>query len=178
MNHGWPNVGHDAVVQALRHAAADLPAGMTLRAISFDVRKALQLPNPDDDRFALYIGTGGPGHPDPRRNDGVAPLSQGVAESPAWESPLFSLFDASADRDDAALLAVCHTFGLMCRWLKVAEPVPRGPEKGGKSEGVLDNLLTPTAREHPWFAALAGRLSPDGRLRVLDSRLFDLIPTE
>jgi hypothetical protein len=178
MNHGWPNVGHDAVVKALRHAAADLPAGSSLRAISFDVRRTLRLPQPDDDRYALYIGTGGPGHPDPRRNDGVAFLSQGVAETPAWESPLFRLFDAIAERDDAALLAVCHTFGLMCRWLKVAEPVARGPEKGGKSEGVLDNLLTDTARAHPWFSGLADQLPPDGRLRVLDSRLFDLIPND
>jgi len=178
MNHGWPNVGHDCVVESLRHAAAELPDEISLRVISFDVRRTLRLPAPDDDRFALYIGTGGPGHPDPRWNDGLAELSQGVAESPAWESPLFRLFDAIAKRDDAALLAVCHTFGLMCRWLKVAVPVPRGPEKGGKSEGVRDNLLTDAAREHPWFAALADRLPPDGRLRVLDSRLFDLIPND
>jgi hypothetical protein len=178
MNHGWPNVGHESVVESLRHATSELSDGSSLRAISFDVRRTLRLPAPDDDRFALYIGTGGPGHPDPRWNDGVAELSQGVAESPAWEAPLFRLFDAIAERDDAALLAVCHTFGLMCRWLKVADPVPRGPEKGGKSEGVLDNLLTDAAREHPWFSELARRLPPDGRLRVLDSRLFDLIPND
>jgi hypothetical protein len=89
---------------------------------------------------------------------------------------LFRLFDAIAEREDASLLAVCHTFGLMCRWLNVADPVARGPEKGGKSEGVLDNLLTDTAREHPLFSAFARRLGPGGRLRVLDSRIYDLIP--
>jgi hypothetical protein len=103
-------------------------------------------------------------------------LAQGVAEDPSWETPLFRLFDSIAGRDEAALLAVCHTFGLMCRWLGVADPVARGPEKGGKSEGVRDNLLTDRGRSHPLFAAFASRLGNGGRLRVLDSRIYDLIP--
>ena len=181
MNHGWPNVGHEGVVSAFKDAACEMSiplaaAGLALRAISFDVRRALQVPATDDDRFAIYVGTGGPGHIDPRLNDGSDPLAQGVVEDPAWEAPLFRLFDAITGRDDAALLAVCHTFGLMCRWLDVANPVARGPEKGGKSEGVLDNLLTDSAREHPLFAAFARQLAPPGRLRVLDSRIYDLIP--
>jgi hypothetical protein len=181
MNHGWPNVGHDSIVAAFRAAASELSgplaaAGLSMRAISFEVRRDLQVPDPRDDRFAIYVGTGGPGHLDPRRNDGTETTAQGVAENPSWEAPLFRLFDAIAAREDAALLAVCHTFGLMCRWLDVADPVVRGPEKGGKSEGVLDNLLTDAAREHPLFSGFAKRLGPDGRLRVLDSRLYDLIP--
>jgi hypothetical protein len=181
MNHGWPNVGHDGVVAAFQDATCELSlplaaAGLSVRAVSFDVRRALRLPAPDDLRFSIYIGTGGPGHLDPRLNDGSDPLAQGVAEDPSWETPLFRLFDAIAARDDAALLAVCHTFGLMCRWLGVADPVARGPEKGGKSEGVRDNLLTDRARSHPLFAALARRLGDGGRLRVLDSRIYDLIP--
>jgi len=181
MNHGWPNVGHEGVVAAFKEAACELStplagAGLSIRAISFDVRRALQVPDPRDERFAIYVGTGGPGHINPRLNDGSDPLAQGVAEDPSWEAPLFRLFDAIAERDDAALLAVCHTFGLMCRWLDVALPVARGPEKGGKSEGVLDNLLTDAAREHPLFAAFARQLGPPGRLRVLDSRIYDLIP--
>ena len=181
MNHGWPNVGHDAVVAMFHDAARELAAplaaaGLSIRTISFDVRRTLQLPDPGDRRFMIYVGTGGPGHLDPRLNDGVDPLAQGVVDDPAWEAPLFNLFDAIARRDDAALLAVCHSFGLMCRWLDVAEPVARGPEKGGKSEGVLENVLTEAAREHPLFAAFARRLGPKARLRVLDSRNFDLIP--
>lgn len=181
MNHGSPNVGHDGVVAAFQDVTCELSlplaaAGISVRAISFDVRRALQLPAPDDERFAIYIGTGGPGHLDPRLNDGSDPLAQGVAEDPSWEAPLFRLFDAISRREDAALLAVCHTFGLMCRWLEVADPVARGPEKGGKSEGVRDNLLTDQARAHPLFAAFARRLGDGGRLRVLDSRLYDLIP--
>ncbi len=181
MNHGWPNVGHEGVVAALRTAAGRLgeplaEAGLSIRAISFDVRRALQLPEPNDPRFAIYVGTGGPGHLDPRLNDGTDPRAQGVSEDPSWEAPLFRLFDAIAGREDAALLSVCHTFGLMCRWLDAAEPVARGPEKGGKSEGVLDNVLTGAAREHPLFSAFARRLPPSGRLRVLDSRMYDLVP--
>jgi hypothetical protein len=181
MNHGWPNVGHDGVVAAFQDATCELAlplaaAGISVRAVSLDVRRALQLPAPEDERFTIYIGTGGPGHLDPRLNDGSDPLAQGVAEDPSWEAPLFRLFDAIAERDDAALLAVCHTFGLMCRWLGVADPVARGPEKGGKSEGVRENILTDQAGEHPLFAACARRLGNGGRLRVLDSRIYDLIP--
>lgn len=183
MNHGWPNVGHEGVVSAFQDATCELSiplatAGVRVRAISFDVRRALQIPDARDDRFSIYVGTGGPGHIDPRLNDGSDPRAQGVVEDPAWETPLFRLFDAIAERDDAALLAVCHTFGLMCRWLDVADPVARGPKKGGKSEGVLDNLLTDSAREHPFFAAFVRRIGPEGRLRVLDSRLYDLIPKD
>jgi hypothetical protein len=181
MNHGWPNVGHEAVLGAFQDAACSAApaleaAGLKFRATSFDVRRTLRLPDPADERFSVFVGTGGPGHLDPRLNDGCDPNAQGVAENPAWEAPLFKLFDAIASRDDASLLAVCHTFGLMCRWLGVADPVARGPEKGGKSEGVRDNLLTDTAREHPVFASFARRLPAGGRLRVLDSRIYDLIP--
>ena len=182
MNHGWPNVGHEGVFSACQDAACAMAgalaaSGLRVRAISFDVRRALRLPEPHDRRFEVYIGTGGPGHLDPRLNDGRDVRSQGVAEDPAWESPLFRLFDAIVGREDAALFAVCHTFGLMCRWLGVAEAVARGEAKGGKSEGVRDNLLTDAAREHPLFAAFARHLPAEGRLKVLDSRLYDLIPT-
>jgi hypothetical protein len=181
MNHGWPNVGHEGVFSAFQDAACRLApalaaAGLCVRAISFDVRRGLRLPEAGDRRFEIYVGTGGPGHLDPRLNDGRDARSQGVAEDPAWEAPLFRLFDAILAREDAALLAVCHTFGLMCRWLDVADALPRGAEKGGKSEGVRDNLLTDAAREHPLFAAFARRLPERGRLKVLDSRLYDLIP--
>src|SRR5262249_52337890 len=79
---------------------------------------------------------------------------------------------------EAALLAVCHSFGILCRWSGAAEPRLRGPEKGGKRSGVLENVLTPEAQAHPWFGRFAAEL-PDGRrLRVVESRLFDLIPRQ
>ena len=183
MHHGWPNLGHDAIVHAVQNAVCDLQAdleaaGLGFRVISYDVRRGHQIPEPPGGRHAVYIGTGGPGHLDPRRNDGVSPGSQGIVEDPAWEAPLFGLFDAIERDEHAALLAVCHTFGVLCRWLGVADAVLRGPGKGGKSTGIVDNILTPEAAAHPWFSQFAAELADRRRFRILDSRLYDLIPTE
>ena len=52
----------------------------------------------------------------------------------------------------------------------------RPPEKGGKSAGILENLLTDEAVEHPWFGQLAEDLPEHRRLRIVDHRLYDLIP--
>lgn len=181
MNHGWPNLGHDSLVHAVLDAGCDLmgplaDTGIHIRALSYDVRRSGMVPEPPGPRFSVYVGTGGPGHIDPRRNDGVSEGSQGIEEDPSWEERVFRLFDAIRADEEAALLAVCHTFGVMCRWSGAARPVRRGPEKGGKSTGILENVLTPEARQHPWFRRFAQEL-PDGRrLRVVDNRLFDLIP--
>jgi hypothetical protein len=182
MHHGWPNLGHDAIVYGIQNIVCDLTpalrsAGMRVRVISYDVRRGHQIPEPPGERHHVYVGTGGPGHLDPRLNDGVSPGSQGIAEDPGWEPALFSLFDRIRGDQDAALLAVCHTFGVMCRWLGVAEARWRGSEKGGKSSGIVDNLLTDAALAHPWFSRLAGELPGRRRLTILDNRLYDLIPT-
>lgn len=178
MNHGWPNLGHDLLVHAVQDAACDLVRAeprLRVRVLSFEVRRRHMLPEGPGGRFALYVGTGGPGHLDPRRNDGSSPGSQGVLEDPAWEPRLFGLFDAIAAADDAALIAVCHTFGVLCRWARIAREALRGPAKGGKSVGLLENVLTAQAFDHPWFGQF-GRLLPGGRLRIADTRLFDLLP--
>ncbi len=182
MNHGWPNLGHDSLVHAVQDAACDLipvlePRGLRVRALSFDVRRSLQIPEGPGGRFKLYVGTGGPGHIDPHQNDGRRDGSQGVAEDPSWETPLFQLFDGILESEDAALLAVCHSFGVLCRWSRIATPALRGPEKGGKSAGIHENLLTEEATHHPWFAQLSGALPGGRRLRIVDHRLYDLIPT-
>lgn len=181
MNHGWPNLGHDSLVHAVLDAACDLidaldGSGLHVRAISYDVRRARIIPEPPPGRFALYLGTGGPAHIDPHQNDGVSEGSQGIKEDPTWEPPLFALFDAIAADPGAALLGVCHSFGVMCRWSGAATPRLRGPEKGGKASGVLENLLTAEAQQHPWFARFARELPDRRRLRVIDNRLFDLVP--
>ena len=181
MNHGWPNLGHDSLVHAVQDAACDLiprlgDSGLSVRAISYDVRRSHAIPEPPGGRFMLYLGTGGPGHIDPSCNDGLAPGTQGIVEDPAWEPRVFGLFDRVRASEDAALVAVCHTFGVLCRWSGVARPVLRGPGKGGKSAGILENVLTAEASSHPWFGRFAEEL-PDGRrLSILDHRLYDLVP--
>lgn len=149
---------------------------MSVRAISFDVRRAGGVPEKPGGRFQLYLGTGGPGHLDPAANDGLSEGSQGITENPAWCGPLFELFDAILEDDEAVLLAVCHTFGVMCRWAGVAQPRLRHADKGGKSTGVLENMLTSQAQKHPWFSRFSAHLPDGSRLRIMDNRLFDLIP--
>jgi hypothetical protein len=180
MNRGWPNLGHDCLVHAVLDAACELlpvalETGVRVRALSFDVRGHGMVPDPASGRYSLYLGTGGPGHIDPLLNDGVAEGSQGICEDPAWQAPLFRLFDHVVADENSALLAVCHTFGVLCHWSGLAAPVLRGPEKGGKSTGVLENVLAPEAFDHPWFRRCFEEMG--GRMRVLDNRLFDLIPT-
>jgi hypothetical protein len=176
MNHSWPNVGHDSLVHAVLESAEPLreplvAAGARVRVLSYDVRRNLQIPHSPNGRFQLYLGTGGPGHLDPRQNDGVKEESQGIVESPAWEAPLFRLYDDIAAHDSAALLGVCHSFGLMCRWSGAARVALRAE----KSSGMPENVLSPAGAAHPWFSQFATHLSDRRHFRVVDNRLFDLI---
>jgi hypothetical protein len=181
MNHLWPNLGHDSLVHAVQDAACDLtpllrPAGLQVRVLSYEVRARHQVPEGPGGRFRLYLGSGGPGHLDPRLNTGNREGSQGIAEDPAWQAPLYRLFDAIAADEDAALIAVCHTYGVLCDWAGIARPLLRGPEKNGKSSGILENLLSDEALDHPWFRRFSDDLPAGRRLRILDNRLYDLIP--
>jgi hypothetical protein len=177
MNHSWPNLGHDSIVHSILEAVEPMRRtlagnGVKVRVLSYDVRRALRLPERPNGRFQIYIGTGGPGHLDPRFNDGASDFSQGITESASWEKPLFSLYDAIANHPNAALIGICHSFGLMCRWSGVATPVLRGE----KSSGMPQNLLTDAGVADPWFARFSGELRDGRHFRVIDNRLFDLIP--
>ncbi|HSD67074.1 MAG TPA: hypothetical protein VLF95_10255, partial [Vicinamibacteria bacterium] len=71
MNHGWPNLGHDSLVHAVMDASCEAievleEVGLRVRVLSFDVRRSGVLPEGPGPRYALYVGTGGPGHIDPR----------------------------------------------------------------------------------------------------------------
>jgi hypothetical protein len=174
-------MGHDSLVQVVKDAACDLApllaeTGLRIRALSYEIRQRHMIPEGPGGRFAVYIGTGGPGHIDPYRNDGTHDGTQGIKEDPAWERPLFALFDEIRTSDEAALIAVCHSFGVMCRWSGAARPVLRGKKKGGRSAGVQENILTAEAARHPWFGQLVEELPDHQRVRVVDHRLFDLIP--
>src|SRR5947207_3246570 len=80
-------------------------------------------------------------------------------------------------RDEStALLAICHSFGILARWSGFARAELRPRAKGGKSAGVVTNVLTPGAHAHPWFRGLWDEVGGD-RIQVLDSRLYDLVPT-
>jgi hypothetical protein len=176
MNHSWPNVGHDSLVHAVLEAAEQsreqlVAKGLKIRALSYDVRRRFMIPDAPNGRFSLYIGTGGPGHLDPRRNDGLSEFSQGIYEDDDWEAPLFDLFDRIIAHESAALIGVCHSFGLMCRWSGAAHPQLREE----KSSGIQSNVLSPTAYDHPWFAKFANALSDRKHFRVVDNRLFDLV---
>jgi hypothetical protein len=176
MNHSWPNVGHDALIHVVLEAADALRdelerKSMKVRVLSYDVRRRNALPASPNGRFQLYIGTGGPGHLDPRRNDGKHEWSQGVAESDAWEAPLFRLFDDILSSRSAAMIAVCHSFGLVCRWSGIASPQLRDE----KSSGMPLNRLSREALQHPWFEQFSRELPDHQHFRVVDNRLFDLM---
>ena len=82
-----------------------------------------------DGRGGLYLGTGGPGHLDPRRNDGVR-RQPGHRRDPGVGGAALRAFDAVHAHPDAALLGICHTFGVMCRWLGVADARAARPREG------------------------------------------------
>lgn len=174
MNHLWPNLGHDALVHVVLEAAWEMREELAernakVRVLSFDVRHRNQVPAPH--RFRIHIGTGGPGHLDPRLNDGASEWSQGVDETGEWEAPLFHLFDEILGDESAAMLGVCHSFGLVCRWSGVAQPVLRTE----KSSGLRINRLSREALQHPYFARFARELPDHQHFHVVDNRLFDLI---
>ena len=181
MNYGWPNLGHDSIVRSLAELTHELEplltaARLKVRVLSYDVRAGAVLPEPPGGRFQVYVGSGGPGHLDPRNNNGIAPGSQGVAEDPSWEAPAFALFDAIAADPEAALVGICHSYGVMCRWAGIAHARFRTEAQGGKSTGVLENLLTDEALRHPWFGRFSAELPDRRRMRILDTRYFDLVP--
>jgi len=177
MNHSWPNLGHDSMIQRLADIFQEVQprlqsAGLSFRAISYDVRRSLVIPESPGERFQLYLGTGGPGHIDPRENDGLNEGSQGIRENASWLDPIFDLFDSVHKDENAALISVCHTFGVLCLWSGAARPALRE----SKSSGIVENELTAEAIAHPWFSRLSRRLPDRKHLRILDSRLFDLVP--
>ncbi len=175
MNHSWPNLGHDGLVHVVLEAAEPLgaqlkAAGLRVRVLSYDIRRTTNLPS-SVERFPMFLGTGGPGHLDPRFNNGIGEWSQGIEETSDWEAPLFRLFEAIHDHPTATLLAVCHSFGLLCRWSGAAHPELREV----KSSGMPMNALSEEARAHPYFRAFAAELPDRTHFRVVDNRLFDLV---
>lgn len=181
MHHGYPNLGHHSIVETvlnIAHRERQERNGnaAAVRVISYDVRGGGAVPRSPASRFALVVGTGGPGALDPRLNDGESPGSQGIHEDPSWEAPLFRFFDDVLSTPSTALLGICHSFGVLVRWSGVAEAALRSELKGGKSQGVVSNVLTEEARDHPFFSGFWNE-NRGPEIKVLDSRLYDLLPT-
>ncbi|MCK6684748.1 MAG: hypothetical protein L6R30_20305 [Thermoanaerobaculia bacterium] len=180
MHHGFLNLGHESIVDTLLRIGREERLNHTdspkFRVVSYDVRRGMAVPAGPVSRFTIVVGTGGPGALDPRLNDGKASFSQGVAEDAAWEAPLFHFFDRVIADEKVHLLGICHSYGLLARWSGAAEAVLRPEKKGGKSMGAVQNVLTAAAKHHPWFSGLY-RVRKGPVIKVLDSRLFDLIPT-
>jgi hypothetical protein len=171
MNHGYPNVGHDAMVAfvrdiSARHAAELEDAQRRVRVLSYAIRDRLMIPDHATGRHQLYLGTGGPGHLDPRRNTADRGAAE-VREDPSWEAPLWRLFDDISADDSAALYGVCHTFGLLCRWSGAAEPVLRGPDKG---RGASASLVRQASRRFTYQLVAGARIA----LLRSDSHVVDL----
>lgn len=178
MNHSVANLGHDSLVHAVHESSRALKqeTGIGVRVLSFDVRGSRSFPNFDMGRFRLFIGTGGPGHLDPRANDGSAPWSENVVDDPFWEKPYSELLESIVRDESVAYIAFCHSFGMLARWAGIARPVLRSEGQGGKSHGIVTYILTGDALRHPWFSRFHDELFDRPRFRVLDSRQFDLVP--
>lgn len=179
MHHGFPNLGHASVVDRLMRFALEErralgPGAPAVRVVSYDVRLGLAVPS-SAARFALVVGTGGPGALDPRENDGVSPYAQGIREDPSWEAPLGRFFESLLADSSTAFLGICHSFGLLARWAGFGEAAAR-PASKGKSAGVVENVLTAEAAAHPFFRGLRSAAGGE-RIQVLDSRLFDILLT-
>ena len=54
----------------------------------------------------------------------------------------------------------------------------RGPEKGGKSAGIMENALTPAARTHPWFRFLSQQAGASQRIAQFAGWRLDAMKRE
>ena len=167
MNHGWPNLGHDSLVHAVLDACCDLveplrEAGLRVRVLSYDVRRSGMVPEAPGGRFALYVGTGGPGHLDPACNDGVADRRPGrrTRTPPGRRPPSASSTPSSPTRRgaDRGLPHLRRDVPLVGRGRAGAARPGEGQEHGHPGE----RAHRPAA-PHPWFRRFA-ELPTDRRL--------------
>ena len=182
MNHGWPNLGHDSIVHAVHghrlRPAARAPRGRLQRARALVRRAPLRHdPGAPGGRFALYLGTGGPGHIDPRaerRQRGQPGHPRGRRPGSA---PLFRLFDAIRADEDAALVSrLPH----LRRDVPLVGRRAAGPARAGEGRQerrpARERADARGAGSTPGSRSSRDELPDHRRLRILDNRLFDLIP--
>lgn len=133
---GEPNQGMRCIRQQMAEAAGRHPE-VRFDVTEFDVRGKDQVPGLD---FDLYISSGGPGSP----YDGAGSV---------WESRYFGLLDAVWNHNQGVgsrkyLLAICHSFQLMCIHFGLADVQPRRSGSFGilpvhlTDKGLADSLLS------------------------------------
>ena len=71
----------------------------------------------------------------PARTTGSPSGARGSARIPPGKRPTFRLFDAIRADETAALLGVCHTFGVMCRWSGAARARAAGQRPRARARG-------------------------------------------
>ncbi|OMP79319.1 type 1 glutamine amidotransferase [[Flexibacter] sp. ATCC 35208] len=100
MYEGVPNEGMRCIREIL--AAYAVRHSLVLQCDEYEVRIAAQVP---DLSYDIYISTGGPG----------SPLD---SEGSEWEHRYFGVMEALMKASKPVLL-ICHSFQLMCRYLKL-----------------------------------------------------------
>ena len=182
MNHGWPNLGHDSLVHAVMDASCEVTArargGRAARAGAVVRRAPLghaagARPEP---RFSLYLGTGGPGHLDPRANDGVRPESQGIREDAVVGASRRSAVRRDPAPTSRRRCSPSATPSACCAAGR-ARPRPCCAGRRRASAAASSRTCWRCRRPStPGSAASPSSLGPSARLRVVENRLFDLIP--
>lgn len=123
---GYPNQGLACIVELLRAASARYFAGQASLQV-FSCRGHGEVPTLAHD---VVICSGGPG--DPWEGQGSA-----------WEAAFFGYLDAvlahnAGGNPPRFVFAICHSFELLCRHLRLAQVVPRR----SPAQGVLPVHLT------------------------------------
>jgi homoserine O-succinyltransferase/O-acetyltransferase len=143
---GVANQGMRCIRDLLRDANGRY-GGVNIEFVEFDVRAADEIP---DLSFDIFISSGGPGSP----FDG---------EGTRWEKNYFNWLDAVLANNQANdiprkyLLAICHSFQMMCRHFQLARVVKRKSDSFGimpvhkTSDGKHDALFSLLA--DPFYAA-------------------------
>ena len=181
MNHGWPNLGHDSLVHAVMDSSCETigaleEAGLRVRVLSFDVRRSGVLPEGPGGRYSLYVGTGGPGHIDPRAERRCRAIRPGRAREPRLGGAGLPALRRDPRRARTRRSSRSATRSASSAAGRARPSRCCAAPRRASARGVLENVLAWPAGEHPWFRRFAELLGPSARLRVVENRLFDLIP--
>jgi homoserine O-succinyltransferase len=139
MNEGKPNQGMRCIREILNQFGD--ANNLDLEWDEFEVRQQQQIP---DLNYDIYISSGGPG----------SPLE---SEGSEWESVYFNWLDnvmgwnaSEANVQKKKVFFICHSYQLVCRYLKIATVCKRK----STAFGVFPVHLLPTGNEETVFSGL------------------------